>query len=132
LFGNRNPETGAGSPAPQTLPAHLDLRPPSAGELGLLSGASDASVRAAAAAGETSRLPSFRRQQADDRDSADHALPGFEAPQAHPVGMAQGIAERFGHEGLPVARLWENHAALVSLGLNQKGKPGLWLMQKTR
>ena len=40
------------------------------------------------------------------------------------------MARRVHREGLPVARLWENHAALVSLGLNQRGKPGLWIMQK--
>jgi hypothetical protein len=38
---------------------------------------------------------------------------------------------RFHHEGLPLARLWENKSALVSLGLNPKGKPGLWITQKT-
>lgn len=42
------------------------------------------------------------------------------------------LVRRFHREGLPVARLWENHSALVSLGLNAKGKPGLWLVQKTR
>jgi hypothetical protein len=40
------------------------------------------------------------------------------------------FARRVHREGLPIARLWENDQALVSLGLNQKGKPGLWLMQK--
>jgi hypothetical protein len=40
------------------------------------------------------------------------------------------LARRVHREGLPVARLWENKSALVSLGLNQKGKPGLWLVQK--
>ena len=40
------------------------------------------------------------------------------------------FARRVHREGLPVARLWENHSALVSLGLNQRGKPGLWLTQK--
>jgi hypothetical protein len=34
-------------------------------------------------------------------------------------------------DGLPVARLWESKSALLHLGFNQKGKPGLWLMQKT-
>jgi len=42
----------------------------------------------------------------------------------------QALARRVHHEGLPVARLWENKSALVSLGLNQKGKPGLWIIQK--
>jgi hypothetical protein len=35
-------------------------------------------------------------------------------------------------EGMPLARLWQNDEALVSLGLNPKGKPGLWLIQRTR
>ncbi len=35
-------------------------------------------------------------------------------------------------EGLPLARLWQNDQALVSLGLNRRGKPGLWIIQKTR
>jgi hypothetical protein len=35
-------------------------------------------------------------------------------------------------DGLPVARLWESKSALLHLGFNQKGKPGLWIMQKTR
>jgi hypothetical protein len=43
---------------------------------------------------------------------------------------AQQLARRFHREGLPVARLWQGHSALVSLGLNQRGKPGLWLTQK--
>jgi len=43
----------------------------------------------------------------------------------------QALAHRVHREGLPVARLWENKSALVSLGLNQKGKPGLWIIQKT-
>lgn len=43
----------------------------------------------------------------------------------------RSMVEHFHREGLPVARLWENHSALVSLGLNGKGKPGLWLVQKT-
>ena len=30
-----------------------------------------------------------------------------------------------------MARLFENKSALVHLGLNPKGKPGLWLVQKT-
>jgi hypothetical protein len=44
---------------------------------------------------------------------------------------AKQIAEHFHREGLPVARLWESHSALLSLGLNGRGKPGLWLVQKT-
>jgi hypothetical protein len=49
-----------------------------------------------------------------------------------PMGAAEEFARRVHREGLPVARLFESKSALVSLGLNQKGKPGLWLIQKTR
>jgi hypothetical protein len=49
-----------------------------------------------------------------------------------PVGSAEEFARRVHREGLPLARLFESKSALVSLGLNQKGKPGLWLIQKTR
>jgi hypothetical protein len=42
------------------------------------------------------------------------------------------FARRVHREGLPVARLWENKSALVSLGLDKKGKPGLWIVQKVR
>jgi hypothetical protein len=40
------------------------------------------------------------------------------------------LARHIQHEGLPIARLWENRSALVHIGLNQRGKPGLWLVQK--
>jgi hypothetical protein len=44
----------------------------------------------------------------------------------------QDFVRRVHHEGLPVARLFESKSALVHLGLSPKGKPGLWLVQKTR
>jgi hypothetical protein len=63
---------------------------------------------------------------------APHAATASEAPEFHFQGSrAQEMAQRFHREGLPVARLWETHSALLSLGLNQRGKPGLWLIQKT-
>jgi hypothetical protein len=49
---------------------------------------------------------------------------------AHPMSRAEQLATRFRREGLPVARLFESHSALLSLGLNQRGKPGIWLIQK--
>jgi len=42
----------------------------------------------------------------------------------------ESLARRVHNEGLPLARLWENHAVLISLGVNPKGKMGLWLIQK--
>jgi hypothetical protein len=43
----------------------------------------------------------------------------------------QEFVRRVHQEGLPVARLFESRSALVHLGLSPKGKPGLWLVQKT-
>ncbi len=52
-------------------------------------------------------------------------------PTARTPSRVEELALRFHREGLPLARLWETKSALVSLGLNPKGKPGLWLTQKT-
>jgi hypothetical protein len=37
---------------------------------------------------------------------------------------------RVHREGVAIVRLWNSKSALLSIGLNQKGKPGLWLVQK--
>lgn len=47
------------------------------------------------------------------------------------MSRAQIFVRRVHREGLPIARLWESKSALLSIGLNQRGKPGLWLSQKT-
>jgi hypothetical protein len=44
--------------------------------------------------------------------------------------QVQDFVRRVHQEGLPVARLFESRSALLHLGLNPKGKPGLWLVQK--
>lgn len=59
------------------------------------------------------------------------AASGFSTGQTREMSRAEAFARRFHREGLPVARLWENHSTLLSLGLNSRGKPGLWLVQKT-
>lgn len=51
---------------------------------------------------------------------------------ARPMSRIESYVRQVHREGLPLARLWENQSALVSLGLNPRGKPGLWLLQKTR
>ena len=93
---------------------HLDLRPP---------------MNLAAGADKTSNaFPSaLHRQTLGQTDKFE--LPSL-GTQAHTPGRIEQMARRFHREGLPVARLWENKSALVSLGLNQRGKPGLWLIQK--
>jgi hypothetical protein len=44
------------------------------------------------------------------------------------AGLIMSHARR---EGLPVLKLWENHSTLVHIGLNDRGKPGLWVVGKT-
>jgi hypothetical protein len=61
---------------------------------------------------------------------SDSGRPRIEGSQPRTMGGAEEFARRVHREGLPVARLWENKSALVSLGLNQRGKPGLWIIQK--
>jgi hypothetical protein len=72
-------------------------------------------------------FPSLHRQTLGGQEQV--ALPQLGA-QGHIPSRYEELAQKFHREGLPVARLWENKAALVSLGLNQKGKPGLWITQK--
>jgi hypothetical protein len=98
-------------------PPHLDLRPPSTYAPGDFAAAS-------------ADRPSWGRPRAPG--TRDSNLPALGATgETRVMSRAESFARRFHREGLPVARLWENHSALLSLGLNAKGKPGLWLVQKT-
>jgi hypothetical protein len=107
---------------------HLDLRP--------LVDPSPATVRGGAAALALTPFPSAIHHLdlgkadfgADDRIRRP-AL-GTGELSFRTTSQAEIFARRIHREGLPVARLWESKSALVSIGLNQKGKPGLWLTQK--
>jgi hypothetical protein len=77
-------------------------------------------------------FPSLRRRTLNGLEQVQPAGSTSASPQARIPGRVEELALRFHREGLPIARLWENKSALVSLGLNQKGKPGLWIVQKTR
>ena len=74
---------------------------------------------------------SLHRQTLGSQEQLQLPNSGSESSQLRMTGQAEEFARRVHREGLPVARLWENKSALVSIGLNQKGKPGLWLIQKT-
>jgi hypothetical protein len=94
---------------------HLDLRAPSP--------AADVSEK-------TPSFPSISRRRS--LGSQEHLQP----PALGPDGMrsrlpVQDFVRRVRSEGLPIARLFESRSALVHLGLSPKGKPGLWLVQKT-
>ena len=91
-----------------------------------------------AATTDTTSFPSYHRANTN-RTNDDVVRPrleddfrslGDEAPAMRPMSRPEQLARRFHREGLPVARLFESRSALVSLGLNQRGKPGIWLIQK--
>jgi hypothetical protein len=65
-----------------------------------------------------------------DSENRNSLALGADAWQDRPSERIANLASRVHREGLPIARLWENKSALVSLGLNQRGKPGLWFTQK--
>jgi hypothetical protein len=96
----------------------LDLHPP---------------VLSAPAAQSSANFPSaLHRQPLGGQDQIQLPALGADAQPTRIPSRMEEIARRVHREGLPVARLWENKSALVSLGLNQRGKPGLWLVQKVR
>jgi hypothetical protein len=108
--------TAAAAPPPAQKPAlHLDLHP---------------SLAALSMESKSTAFPSPRRQFLGSQERLELPNLGTEGAQARVPSRVEEFARRVHREGLPVARLWENKSALVSLGLNQKGKPGLWVIQK--
>jgi hypothetical protein len=85
-------------------------------------------------------FPAAEKSSAFPSISHIHVLGSQEQVQPPALGLdtmrsrlgVQDFVRRVQHEGLPVARLLESRTALLHLGLNTKGKPGLWLVQKVR
>lgn len=69
------------------------------------------------------------RQDFTPQEPIDFPALGADGMRSRP--RIQELVRRMHQEGLPVARLFESKSALVHLGLSPKGKPGLWLVQKT-
>jgi hypothetical protein len=107
---------------------HLDLRP--------LEESSPTMMRGGAAAFALTPFPTaIRHLNLGKADfGTDNRIPrpalGTGELNFRTMSQAEIFARRVHREGLPVARLWESNSALLSIGLNQKGKPGLWLTQK--
>ena len=59
-------------------------------------------------------------------------LPSLGTDGMHARPTIQEFVNKVHREGLPVARLFETKSALLHLGLSPRGKPGLWLVQKTQ
>lgn len=75
-------------------------------------------------------FPSMARHQNAAQQAVELPMMGSDGMRARPT--LQEFVHRVHREGLPVARLFETKSALVHLGLSPRGKPGLWLVQKTR
>jgi len=104
---------------PVQAPAqHLDLRPPSH------------LTEGNAAEKSLSDFPSMAHRQNTAQQPVELLALGADGMHARPT--LQEFVNRVHREGLPVARLFETKSALVHLGLSPRGKPGLWLVQKTR
>jgi hypothetical protein len=95
---------------------HLDLRAPS-------------QVEGGSAEKSFSAFPSMAHRQNLAQQQTELPLLGSDGMHARPT--LQDFVHKVHREGLPVARLFETKSALVHLGLSPRGKPGLWLVQKT-
>ncbi len=106
------------SASPLRLPANrLDLAPPSS------------APATQDKAPET--FPSVnRRGAASPEDQSKFGGLSNPAGNQRVPSRAEQLVRNFHRDGLPVARLFQSENSLVHLGLNQKGKPGLWLVQK--
>lgn len=113
-----NPKGAAHPELRAELRAPLDLRPPAPTVFD--------SQKTTAAFTALSHRQSFGALGSSD------GLQASDGRQGRIPGRVEEFARRVHQEGLPVARLWQNKSALLSLGLNQKGKPGLWIVQKVR
>lgn len=105
----------------------LDLRPPR--------DSAPSTIYGAGALGSVS-FPSAIHHSGPAKENLSTAesneFPGSRIGELNFQTMSQSeiLVRRIRREGLPVARLWDSKYALVSLGLNRRGKPGLWLTQK--
>jgi hypothetical protein len=115
----------AGLRQESTSTTHLDLRPPMNYPPTITPG----DVR------ELPSTPSLSPIRHSDLDENERVLPpalGIDEANFRSMSKAKIFVSRVHREGLPFARLWESKSALLSIGLNPKGKPGLWLIQKIR
>ena len=77
----------------------------------------------------SSAFPSMAHRQNPAQEQVELPILGSDGMRTRPT--IQDFVHRVHREGLPLARLFENRSALVHLGLSPKGKPGIWLVQKT-
>ncbi len=124
-----NHASNAARPAPglQLLPGgHLDLQPP-------LQVSSDESR---AGFPDSPHRPLMSARTVPHLEAAGANSAAWSAPAAgasstgHIISPMETLAHNFRQQGLPMARLFENKYSLVHLGLDPRGKPGLWILHK--
>jgi hypothetical protein len=117
-------------PVPISTPP-LDLRPPQE--------PASRAVRDGAGALASASFPSaihhsdLGKTDLGGEDRMRPAAFGADAVSVQETSQAQIITQRIQHihrDGLPIAHLWESKSAALNIGLNQRGKPGLWFIQK--
>jgi hypothetical protein len=99
-----------------TPSAHLDLRLP---------------ALASAPFPSANHSLEFGKVELATDDRVQQSALGIGTLNFNMMSPAENFARRVHRESLPIARLWESKGALLSIGLNKRGKPGLWLTQKT-
>jgi hypothetical protein len=105
-----------GSKGQERDPPRLDLRAPSQ----VLSGYQ---------ANATSAAPTDRRLFGGESPFRSDTQPNSEQ-SGHIMSPLQNMAHNYQREGLPLAKLFQNGNSLVHVGLNPRGKPGLWIVHK--
>jgi len=105
-------------------PGRLDLRVPSDQTAGNEAVAEPVSAPA-------SHAPASHWLFASEPPRADaRAFSPPAAESGHIMSPMQTMMHNYRQEGLPVAKLFQSNQSLVHLGLNPKGKPGLWIIHK--
>ena len=103
-----------------TLKERLDLRPPA--------NAMESNQGVAASLAAPGRYRLFSGQLPWKSDARAFSPPVSQ--NEHIMSPMETLTHNFQHEGLPVAKLFQSNQSLVHLGLNPKGKPGLWIIHK--
>jgi hypothetical protein len=112
---------------PQGLAQHLDLRPPS--HPAESAGSPAEKSHPLAAPMSRQNLSSQDQERIPLRLQEQVSALTSDGMRTRPA--LQDFVRGVHREGLPIARLFESKSALVHLGLSPRGKPGLWLVQKT-
>jgi hypothetical protein len=103
------------------LKGRLDLRPPSEAV------GSDETVAGVASTPGNHRLFA---SQLSSRFDGGRASPPPASQSGHIMSPMESLMHNYRQEGLPMAKLFQSNESLVHLGLNPKGKPGLWIVHK--